>query len=329
MPHSDRHPGRAAATAASAPSSWATDRTRCVRISGPFPEGTLLGADKESPAAVATVVGFVEAPEQRLEPPSRRSAGHRVSAARLAGPRDPGNLRLSVMRISPRASGAESRTRRRGGVRRNRLAVEYLPPRGAQDRGFRLSLGRRTQARAAARGLVAKEGVMNVQTRIKPGTGVPSLLRAGRGVRLDTHRRRSRGAGLRCAGATSVAEECREISALYPQDARFRGGSSWAVTGARAASILLIRCPAGWPAHRAVSPPGADRQPLERDDERSTCVIRRRTPIFFGASPHPRADRLADAAFLLTICTWVITTALHLGPVRRSRVSVAGGDPAG
>ena len=69
-------------------------------------------------------------------------------------------------------------------------------------------------------------------------------------------------------------QECRDIAALYPDDSRFRSHIVMARHGFGQGEYKYFAYPAARPiggaAHRALSAPRADRQPLERADGRSS-----------------------------------------------------------
>ena len=170
---------------------------------------------------------------------------------------------------------------------------------------------------------------MNVQARINPGA-TAALSPVTRVAAFDW----TRIAGDLAAQGSAVLEqllspeECREIATLYPQDDRFRSRIVMAPSWLRTWRVQVLRLSAAgadrWTAHRALSSPGADRQSLERGDE-DRRALSRRACRFSRALPSRRTDA-SDAAAAAIRCRRLQLPAS--GPLRRARVSAAGGDPA-
>ena len=110
---------------------------------------------------------------------------------------------------------------------------------------------------------------MNVQRKIEPAVG-PAAAPAGRVAQFDwaAVRRRTRRAWRAVLEKLLTPEECGAIAALYagrrqvPQPRRH--GAAWLRQGRVQVLRLSAAGPDRRPAHRALSAPRADRQPMER-----------------------------------------------------------------
>ena len=135
-----------------------TIRTLLARdLQDRFPEANLIGGDAEFEQLVAKVVGFVEAPASGLDLPLD-VRGTAFPAARVANfTEDSSGLDGYLYRYCRAHRFTESRARSRPGMRRKRSGGRYpLPSRRPQLTAHcGLSLGRRTQTRAARTGSAA------------------------------------------------------------------------------------------------------------------------------------------------------------------------------
>ena len=276
-------PGRAGASAACAPSSWATIRRRLLHdLQDRFPQAELIGGDEDFEQLVAQGGRLCRGARRsgsicRSMCAARRSSsgsGRRCARSRPARPR-----------AMPRSRSGSARRKRCARWRRPAPPIAHrgrdpLPSRGAQRRRVvRLSLGRRAQARAArARGSARERARRTVRRRDDVDDRVAALDWATR------RRRSSNATGAAVLERLLTPKECRALAALYDSDAQVpqprRDGAARLRAG-RVQVFLPIRCPTlvAELAHGALSASRADRQSLERARWASTSRYpRRRTP---------------------------------------------------
>ena len=203
-----------------------------------------------------------------------------------------------------------------------------LPPRGAQRRrAVGLPLGRRAQARAArARGADR----MSARDRERRSRPLPAIRRAG--SRRSTGRASTRISTRAAAPSStrcSAPDECRAVAALYDDDERFRSRVVMARHGFGRGEYKYF----AYPLPRLVAELraalyprlAADRQPLERRAWASTCAIPTAHADFL-ARCHA-AGQTRPTPLLLRYGAGRLQLPAP-GPLRRARVSAAGGDPA-
>ena len=186
-----------------------------------FPHARLIGGDTGFAELVAKVVAFVETPRAGLDLPldlrgtafQRRvwQALREIPAGKTASYADVAN------RLGHAEVGSGGRPGLRGECHRGGDPLPSRRP--ARRRHFRLPLGRRAQARPAAKG----GGGVNIAARTKPvagAAGTPAERVAAidwNGVADDLGEQ-----GSAVLEKLLTPDECRAIAALYEDDGRFR-----------------------------------------------------------------------------------------------------------
>ena len=328
------------ASAASAPSCWATTPTPWLRdLQDRFPRARLIGGDAKFEELVAKVVGFVEAPAHRPRPAARR-ARHRVPAARLAGAaRDSTGRDRELFRDRNRASARPNRYARwPGPAPRTRwrwrspatasCAATARSPAiaGVSSASARCSTAKRT-GRAAKPSPPADARAAAIARRADERARVPDAAIAATvdwdGVVQDLDAR-----GNASIGCLLTPAECESLVALYPVDAMFRSRVVMARHGygrgeysyfayplpARVAELRAALYPRLAPlANRWNEAMGVDVRYPARHADLPRALPRRRAATTDAPAALLRRRRLQLPA---------------PGPVRRARVPVAGDGPA-